>query len=165
MKLGVLSDTHNNMANLEQALEILHREGVDVLIHCGDLTTPETACRLQGFRVHHVIGNGDYASGEILHALQSLDPHNTSSLTFSTELDGVRIAAAHGHIPGQVEALVRSGEYAYVFRGHSHRRRDERDWPTRVINPGALGGLRAGPRSCAVLDLHTGALDFFEINQ
>lgn len=164
MKLGVLSDTHNNHANLERALAALRREGIEVLIHCGDLTTPETARLLAGFRVHHVIGNGDYASGEIRHTLLSMDPHNTSGLSFTAEVNGKKIAAAHGHLSEQLDGLIRSGEYDYVFCGHSHRRKDERAGSTRVINPGALGGLRAGPRSFAVLDLTTGRLDFHEID-
>lgn len=163
MKLGVLSDTHNNRANLERALTALRIEGVAVLIHCGDLTTSETARQLAGFRVHHVVGNGDFASGEIRHTLQSMDVHNTSGLSFTTELEGKKIAAAHGHLPEQLDALIRSGAFDYVFRGHSHRRKDERTGSTRVINPGALGGLRAGPRSCAVLDLQTDRLTFLEV--
>ena len=59
--------------------------------------------------------------------------------------------------------LIASGEYAYVFHGHTHRRRDRMIGHTRVINPGALGGRRTERRSFCILDLATGETRFVEL--
>lgn len=156
MLLGVLSDTHNNLTVLQNALSLFRQRGIDTLVHCGDLTTPETASAMGGFRVIHVIGNGDYLSGQIRQALLYQNPQSYSGSIFRGEVGGVKISAAHGHIPGQVQELLDSGEYAFVFSGHSHRRRDEQVGWGRLVNPGALGGLRFEDRSVYILDLQTG---------
>ncbi len=156
MQLGILSDTHNNLTTLEFALAFLRLRGIDTIVHCGDMTTPETASALGGFQVIHVLGNGDYLSGEIRQALLYQNPNNFSGEVFTGTVGGVKIAAAHGHVPKKVQELAESGEYAFVFCGHTHRHKDEQVGWTRVINPGALGGLRSENHSFYVLDLETG---------
>jgi predicted phosphodiesterase len=47
----------------------------------------------------------------------------------------------------------------YLFTGHTHRRCDKRIGPTRVINPGALGGTQHETRSICILDLATDRLE------
>jgi hypothetical protein len=160
MKIGILADTHNNLTNLQLALAVFHAEAIHTLVHCGDLTAPETASALGGFRVIHVQGNGDFLSGEIRRVLLDLNPLSFSGAFFSGEIDGVQLAATHGHISQQLDGLVASGQNRYVFCGHSHRRRDTMTGTTRVINPGSLGGLKAEERSVCVLDLSDGSNRF-----
>lgn len=162
--IGILSDTHNNEANLLRALEIFREAGVETLIHCGDLTHPDMARLLDGFRVILTFGNGDLAEGEIRGNLKYLRDDNYTAHSFTGEIDGVMVAAAHGHEHNILMSLVQSGKYAFVFRGHSHRAEDTR-YPngTRLINPGALGGLKPEPRSVALLDVVHGELRRVEI--
>ena len=61
MKIGILSDTHNNIKNLRIALNVFLEEGIDTIIHCGDLTGVEIARAMDGFRVICILGNGDIA--------------------------------------------------------------------------------------------------------
>ncbi len=157
MKIAVISDTHDQVDHMLAALNVLRQENVDTLIHCGDLTSPETAAHLQGFRVIHVIGNGDIASGEIRRVLLSLNPQNYSGMVFTGQFDGARIAVTHGHLSEKPEDLARSGQHDYVFCGHSHQQRNELLGFTRIINPGALGRPRSGLRSFYLLDLVEGA--------
>ncbi len=163
MKIGVLSDSHNHLSNLQAALSVFRHENVTTLIHCGDLTTPETAAALGELRVLHSQGNGDYAWGEIRRVLTGLNPLNFSGLVFEGEIDGVPIAITHGHLPRKVEDLLSSQLYRYVFCGHSHRRLDESHGISRLINPGALGGLKAEDRSACILTLESGTCRFFTV--
>lgn len=163
MILGILSDTHNNIRNLQAALDRMRREGIDTIIHCGDLTGVEVAQALQGFRVICAFGNGDIASGEIRQALIELNPDNYAGLVYRGRIGGVRVAVTHGHIPGVVDELVRSGDFDYVFKGHSHQHKDERFGYTRLLNPGALGGLHREERQFCLLDLDTGKASFIEL--
>ena len=103
MKIAIISDTHNNLANLDTALECIRLADVTTVIHCGDMTTPETARRLAGFRVIFTYGNGDFASGEIRDTLQALNPESSADLLFTGFVGGARIAVLHGHVPGQFE--------------------------------------------------------------
>ena len=163
MKIGVLSDTHNNIKNLRIALNVFQEEGIDTIIHCGDLTGVEIARAMDGFRVICILGNGDIASGEIRATILSQHPENHVGMDYTGRIGGVRIAATHGHLPGRVEELARSGEYDYVFKGHSHQQEDERFGFTRLINPGALGGLHRQDRQVCIVDLDSAKVVFIRI--
>ena len=165
MKIGILSDTHNNMGSLQAALMLFERKGITTLVHCGDLTGVEIARAMVGFRVICVFGNGDVASGEIRETLLARNPESSAGLVFSGRIGGARIGATHGHLPGKVEELVRSGEHDLVFVGHSHRHKEERIGFTRLINPGSLGGLQSEKRHVCVLDLEAGRAEFIHIHQ
>ncbi len=165
MKIGVLSDTHNNIENLRTALDLFKRENIDTIIHCGDLTEVEIVKAMQGFHVICVFGNGDIATGEIRAALLEINPENYASMVFTGRIGGARVAAAHGHLQGAVEELVHSGEYDYVFKGHSHQHKEERFGFTRLINPGALGGLHREDRQVCIVDLETARIHFHKISR
>ncbi len=158
--LGLLSDTHNNLRNLRAALQVFRAEGVTRLIHCGDLTGPDLAEELAGFEVNYLEGNMDTNRAAIAAGLRKMNPANHALDTFTGEIGGVLVGATHGHVPRAVEKLARSGRYAWVFHGHTHRRRDERVGGTRIVNPGALGGLKPEPRSICLVDLAKGEARF-----
>ena len=160
MRIGILSDSHNRIEALTAALDVLRREGIDTLFHCGDVTTLETARLMAGFTVHYVYGNGDADAAEIREMLQNANPNSSGGLVFTGELDGVTIAATHGHLAGKVMALTTSGEYDYVFHGHTHIQKNLMIGRTRIINPGALGGMRNEYRNLCILDLRSGRTDF-----
>jgi len=105
VRIGILSDTHNRTGALRSALQTLHNQNIDTLFHCGDVTTLETARLLVGFTVHYVFGNGDVDAREIHNMLTAANPESSGGLVFTGQIDGVRIAATHGHIAGKVIAL------------------------------------------------------------
>jgi putative phosphoesterase len=160
MQIGILSDTHNNIENLQAALRIFKKNNIFTIFHCGDVTSVEVVPLLVGFRVIYLAGNGDVLWGEIRRSLLDLNPESYGGLVFSGEIGGAKIAAAHGHLDGVVEGLVSSGEYDYVFCGHSHRLKEVQLGKTRLINPGALGGLKVEPPSICRLDLDSGLAEF-----
>lgn len=163
MKLGILSDTHNNTANLRRALAIFREEGAARLIHCGDLTRPAVIEEFVGWRVNFVYGNGDYEQADLAYNVKHLLEDSSIGPEWGGEIGGVRLAAIHGDIHHRMMDLIRGGLYAYVFRGHSHLRLDKLDGQARVINPGSLGGKRSQTRSICVLDIATGEARFIEI--
>lgn len=162
MKLGILSDTHNHTQNLQKALSIFRSRGISTLIHCGDMTSPNTADLLTGFHIIAVTGNMDMNTGRLESTLKKLNPKNSLSATFTGELAGVAIAATHSH-RGNVPDLVANGRYTYIFHGHTHRRKQEQVGNTQVINPGALGGTRHEPRSICIVNLSTNSVEFIQI--
>ena len=42
MKIAVLSDSHDNLANFKKAIFQIKKERIKFLIHCGDIFEPET---------------------------------------------------------------------------------------------------------------------------
>ena len=61
MLVGVVSDTHDNVPAVERAVEIFEGEGegVDAVIHCGDVIAPPVVGLFEGLEVHAVLGNND----------------------------------------------------------------------------------------------------------
>ena len=163
MKIGILSDTHNHVENLQKALAIFQERKIQILLHCGDVNTPDTAAKLTGFQLHYVYGNTDYAQMHIGSVIRDLHPKNSAGLVFTGEIAGVMLGATHGHLFTELEKLIVDGRFRYVFHGHTHQRRDEMVGETRVINPGALGGTQYETRSICILDLQTNALEFIEV--
>lgn len=153
MKIGILSDAHNDSAMLQRALGIFRQRGIDTLFYCGDLTTPVMLPYFEGFEVYMVRGNMDREQQRALRST-ARDQRGVHWLGAGdeVELSRKRLALTHGDRPEVLYALLET-EPDYLFHGHTHRRRDERIGPTRVINPGALGGTQHEVRSIAVLDL------------
>lgn len=153
MRIGLLSDTHNHLQHVNRALARLRAEGVQTLLHAGDITGSEVLALLEGFDVWMAAGNMDRdrylpVAAAVFGAGRFADLHRLS-------FDGRTLALLHGDNVPQLEALIRSDLYDYVIHGHTHRVRDERHGRTRVINPGALGGLGFPPKTFAILDLST----------
>ena len=45
MILGVVSDTHNRLSNVEKIIDIFNEKKVDKVIHTGDITQAKTLSR------------------------------------------------------------------------------------------------------------------------
>lgn len=163
MKIGVLSDTHNNLSNLLIALDTFRERGIETIIHCGDLTRLEMLTHLEGVRVIYTIGNMDVMTGTIRKHLEKMRKDNFAGTIFKGTLGGVPVAATHSHIEGTLMKLIREGRYKWLFHGHTHDKRDEVIKGVRIVNPGALGGLGREPRTFCVVDLAEEAVEFFRL--
>jgi hypothetical protein len=163
MKIGVLSDTHDNLANILTVLEVCRERRLDTLIHCGDLTSLEMVSHFTGFRVIYTTGNMDYATGTIKKRFEKQRKDNFVGTVFKGQLDGVPVAATHSHNEGKVMELVRLKRYQWIFHGHTHQRRDEVIRGAHIVNPGALGGLGKESRSFCIVDLHTDDVEFIYV--
>jgi hypothetical protein len=162
MRIGILSDVHNNAGNLAAALKRLEQDRIRTVIYCGDLTDAGMVSLFAGLEVHFVEGNVDADVAAIARAVERLGAGCTFGREYAATLDGKQVIALHGHVAGRLTEVIHSGLYDYVFHGHTHRRRDERIDTTRVINPGALGGKKEQARSFAILDLNSDELCFVE---
>ena len=61
MLIAVMSDSHDNIWNLQKALGIVKEKGAGMIIHCGDFVAPFMLKELEetGIPVHGVFGNND----------------------------------------------------------------------------------------------------------
>jgi len=162
MKIGIISDTHDNLNNLETALDVLQTENVTNLFHCGDICGLNIIQAMASFEVWIAQGNMDRRVGLRRTVKETLGRERLAWLHQLT-LEGYSIAILHGDNEDVLNHIIASGEHAYVLHGHTHRRRDQRIGRTHIINPGALGGTRKQRRSFCILDLTTGQTRFVEI--
>jgi hypothetical protein len=164
MILAILSDTHDDLVNTARALEIARARGASQVLHCGDLATATTLRLFAGLKVNYIHGNMDRDLATIERVLQMFGTGSSAGPEFHAVLDGVRVAAVHGHQPKPLDELVRFGNYDYVFCGHTHRRRNEMHGATQVVNPGAVGGVRLETASFCLLDTVGRDLEFVELD-
>ena len=160
MKIGVLSDTHDNLSNMIAALEVFREQKISTIVHCGDLTGLEMVSHFVGFRVIYALGNMDTASRAMVKRINKMSDDNFAGTIFEGKVDGVWIAATHSHIKGVLHNLITKKKYAWIFHGHTHEKCDDLIGSTRVINPGALGGMGREPRSFCTVDLVTQEVEF-----
>ena len=61
MLIGLISDTHNQVARTYRALRTFQKLGVKAILHCGDLTRPQIAQTLitKEIPTYFVYGNND----------------------------------------------------------------------------------------------------------
>ncbi|AWB27362.1 metallophosphoesterase [Halococcoides cellulosivorans] len=154
MLVGIVSDTHDDLSAVDQAVETFESRGVDTVIHCGDIVAPFAATPFdRSFAFHAVRGNND---GEWALA-QTIDAFGTYHGEFAhLTLDDREFAVYHGTSEPIVEALLASGAYDYVCRGHTHERTLDDLSGTVEINPGGLPFPQA-PADPAVAILDTTA--------
>jgi putative phosphoesterase len=143
IRIGLISDTHGLLRNEVYAAF----EGVDEILHAGDIGDPSILTELEVIApVHAVCGNVD---GWELR--QQLDE--------SVELErlGHRIAVVHGHQWGspKVRDLVQAyPEFSAVVFGHTHQPLIEKTLGPLVVNPGSAGHRRfRNPVTAAILTL------------
>ena len=163
MKILIISDSHDNVVNLEKVLAWAKENGVEALIHAGDLSAPSIlgkviAPNFSG-SIHLVLGNvGDSILTKVVADKFSQVKYYGEQGEF--ELAGKKIALAHE--PAKAEPLINSGKYDLVIYGHTHQAEVKTVGPTLVVNPGTLGGLFA-PATFAVYNTDTGAAEIKEV--
>ncbi|MCX6722152.1 MAG: metallophosphoesterase family protein [Candidatus Staskawiczbacteria bacterium] len=145
MKIAIVSDTHNNMATFKKAIDWIKKEKIQLILHCGDISSQETideAKKYFGNDIKFVKGNADW----------DLDLPDKIELDFN----GKKIVFTH--FPEIAKKLVQSGKFDLVFYGHTHRAWDELIGKCHMINPGELAGQFYKP-TFAVYDTESGKME------
>jgi uncharacterized protein len=150
MKLGIISDTHDRVERVAAALALFADRGVDRLIHCGDVTGPDTVAAFAGWNVEFVLGNCDWNPSSLEKAAKQIGGMLHERFG-DLELLGRKIAWIHSDNAVLFRALENADHYDYLFYGHTHEAEQHRTGKTLVCNPGALHRVRIP--TCAVLDL------------
>ena len=146
MRLGVISDTHGLLR--VEVLEVF--EGVDHILHCGDVGNWDVIIELQALApVTAVYGNVD---GPEIQRLPKVA---------EVELDGFRIVVTHGDqlgspTPAKLHEAFPHAEI--ILYGHTHKPLLELvDKTVTVMNPGGAGAPRFGLLpSVGILELEPG---------
>lgn len=179
MKIGIISDTHDDIANTKKAIEIFEKNNVQLVIHCGDYVFPPLVKEFerltkQGIEFVGVLGNND---GEITGLMKTFDQINGKLLGEVGELekDGLKIGIYHGTNSELREELENSTKYDVFVSGHTHRKRattGESANNTIVINPGTAHRAEkmSDPRdlfresTVMIFDTNTKKHEFFELS-
>lgn len=161
MRIGVISDIHDNVWNLWRALERL--QDTEAVICCGDLCSPfvvaQLADGLKGKPLHAVFGNND---GDLFRITGAAGRYG-EKVQLHGEFAELRLAErliAVSHYPAIALPLADSGRYDVVCYGHDHTFDIGTRGGTTTINPGAIMGFdptagRDIPATLVVFDTET----------
>lgn len=160
MKIAIISDTHDNLANLKKAIFFIKKERVKLLIHCGDIFKPETIKEgLKDFKgkIYIIFSPADADfSGIPENSFNSFPQLKIYEEFGEIKKGGKRIAFCH--FPEIAEKLAATKKYDIVFYGHTHKPWEEKIRKTRLVNPGNLAGLFFKP-TFAIYDTKTNKLE------
>jgi uncharacterized protein len=149
MRIGILSDTHDQVQRTRSAVARLVEGGAEALFHCGDVTIADVVDECSALPCYFVFGNCDYDRESLRQAINRvggtcLDRGGMISL------GGCRLAVTHGDSDQELRRLA-ALEPDYLFSGHTHVACDVQKGATRWINPGALH--RASVWTVVLLDI------------
>ncbi|UCE14522.1 MAG: metallophosphoesterase [Candidatus Heimdallarchaeota archaeon] len=164
VKIGVISDTHDNQIAIKDAIRIFREGGVELVFHCGDFIAPFSVKALFKFPLRLVFGNNDGEKRIIRQLVDQQQQCKLEDVLLAEEIHGKRIAMTHGHHPNVLDLALESGVYDIVLSGHNHEKMSE-SLPngTVHVNPGEAGGWLKGSPSVAIIDLETMVVDFKDI--
>lgn len=156
MIIGILSDIHDNLGNLNKSLELMQEKQVGQIIFCGDFCSPFAAKRLAetGLPVHAVFGNNDGDRFHISKATAAFPQFRIygeyiGDVDSQLELDGVKIGVTH--YPYYAKPMIKTGWYDCVFYGHNHKADKQMFASNLLLNPGEIAGVFGAP-SFAIID-------------
>jgi len=120
MKIGIISDTHDQIENIKKAVQMLNDEKIELVLHCGDWVSPfslqyykDLNCPIKG-----VFGNND---GDKFRHIERAKTYGIDvayeDRFISTTLDERKIA---------------------VFHGHNHMKKSKTVGETLSVNPGTF---------------------------
>lgn len=156
MKIAIISDTHDNLINLEKALSHMHKNGVTAIVHCGDACCLPTLNFLEKHfngKIYFSLGNCDEGYNIAGAKLKNIRIFQNFG---ELDLEGIKIAFAH--FPATAKTLFNSGNYDFVFHGHTHMPWISETKENFLANPGNLAGINYAA-TFAVLDTITKKLE------
>lgn len=151
MRIGIVSDTHNNIRNVGRIVELFNAAGVDRVIHTGDITQAKTLDVFAHLRapMYGVFGNNDQERESLESAIRR---HGFvfEEPPFEFAWHGRRIIVVHD--PLEFEgALDRNHHLA--LHGHTHLYRYEARDGQVIFNPGECAGHMQGFNAIGIVDL------------
>ena len=142
MKFAIISDIHDNLANLEKFLYWAKENGIESVICCGDVASSETLTMLaKSFAGHIYLVRGNAELYTEAEARSTRDFPNLEYLgrIGRIEIGGRKIGICHE--PFLIEKVIEAGDCEIVFYGHTHKPWIEEKDSFITANPGTLGGV------------------------
>ena len=138
MKLLIISDIHDNLANLKKCLDWARGQSINQVICAGDLTNSETLALLsKSFKTIYLVrGNVELYDEE---EIKQYDNIKFLGSFGTIDINGQIIGLCHE--PWNIKRVVEAKQCKIVFYGHTHKPWIEEKDGVTIANPGTLGGV------------------------
>lgn len=151
MRIGVVSDTHNNMPNVQKIVQLFNQLEVDRVIHTGDITQAKTLEVFAHLKMplHGVYGNNDLEretleSAVCRYGFEFVDP------PLHLTLDERQLTIVHD--PKDLQ-IMECSDWDLALHGHTHIKTIVYEQQRLTFNPGECAGLIEGYNAIGVVDL------------
>lgn len=153
MNIAIISDIHDNLANLKIFLRVAKEEKINTIFCLGDVTNQETLdCLASKFKktIYLIYGNAELYSEQELKKYPNIKYLGRYD-TF--EFEDLKIGLCHE--PSFTRNLLQKDpDLNFIFYGHTHKPWISMKSKATLINPGTLGGVFQKP-SFAIFDSET----------
>ena len=153
MLVGVVSDTHNNVNNIENIIKIFNFEKVDVVVHTGDISKPKTLKMFSALNspMIGVFGNNDREESGFEEVCKEFD-FDIKEPPYLSLLSQKKVVIFHE--PDQIQNYLKvHKDIDLVLHGHTHRYREELVGKALCFNPGESAGLIKGKNAVGIINL------------
>jgi hypothetical protein len=157
MKIGILSDSHDNLPRIEKAVRFFNKNKVGFVLHAGDFVAPFTILKLKNLKCawSGVFGNND---GE-KNGLSRISEERIKEGPLRVNLDNKKITLVH-----DVNTIDPNTEQAaLIVFGHTHKPEIINRPDKLMVNPGECGGWLTGKSTVALVDLTSFSAKIFTI--
>jgi putative phosphoesterase len=148
--IGIMSDSHDNLIKIREAVNLFKDAGCSLVIHAGDVVAPFAAQELSSLNcpVKAVFGNCDGEKKGLEKVFLPFGEIRKAPLAFSHI--GLNIVVIH--LNTSIESYAKSPEHDVVIFGHSHKPEIRMGKRSLLINPGETGGWLSGKSTVVLLD-------------
>jgi putative phosphoesterase len=156
MIVGIISDTHDRLPLIDEAVKRLNEMNVELVLHAGDYISPFVASNFKKLKAPliGVFGNNDGDRTLLEKKFAEFGADIRGRFAFVV-VDGLRIALLHGDEKELMRSLLELESHDVLISGHTHLAKTYRKGRTLVINPGEACGYLSGKPTIAILDTKT----------
>lgn len=141
MLIGVISDSHDDIINVKQAIKIFNEFRVDYVIHAGDYIYPGIVLEFKNLHKNAkfvgVLGNNDGEKMGIAASFKSIGGElkgDFGEINLDNEIFGIY----HGTNEDLKRSLIHSNYYDIFICGHTHKKDNRKINKTQILNPGSV---------------------------
>jgi len=165
MIVGILSDTHDCLPLIDEAVKKLNKMNVELVLHAGDYISPFVTNNFKQLKAPMigVFGNNDGDRVLLKKKFTEFGADIRGRFAFVV-VDGLRIALLHGDETELMRSLLELESHDVLVSGHTHAARTYRKGQTLIINPGETSGILSGKPTIAILDTKTLDVKIIQLN-
>ena len=156
VKIGIISDTHDNINIAKKAVQYFNSNKIDYCLHAGDIIAPfmaklvfnDLVCKENLILVQ---GNND---GEITGNRLNFTKIGSkfAGNYYVGTIDNKKIFMQHDIDPTILESLASSNKIDIIIYGHTHEPEIKKIGKTIIMNPGECCGILSGENTIAIVD-------------
>ena len=157
-----MSDSHDNLPRVAQAVAFFNRAGVELVVHAGDIISPFCSIELKKLKAPFVavFGNNDGERAMWREAIRGWGEIHNGPYEFAW--NGCEFLIMHA--PSHIDELASEGKYDAIVYGHTHRVDRRTVGKTLVLNPGECGGWLSGTSTVATVSFPEKAVNIVDLD-